>query len=119
MKLRVVFDAYKQPEGLSRTFYQNLEVIYTPFNQSADAYIIERVELGKDPSQISVVSNDRNLIKESSLLGALTYSFEAFLKKIEAKVTSKDSHKNIQSFNSQDYDYFLKEFKTKDGDESN
>lgn len=62
-----------------------LEIIYTPLNITADFYIFEKVQLYKNPTHTTVVSNDQELIKRCRALGAKTLSLTDFLSYVAKK----------------------------------
>jgi uncharacterized protein len=110
LDLIVVFDSHKDQGELSRTYYKNIEVVYTTHNQTADDFILERIALSKTPYKISVISNDKKLLKEAQNLKAHTYSFESFLKKINKKRNGFNEKRGSASFGSSEQDYYLKKF---------
>lgn len=89
LKVTLVFDgAEKHLPYATRGHFVALEIVYTSENQTADEYITEEVNLAKRPSQITVVTNDRELAKRCHLHNAqiLTIDqFIAFLAKKKAK----------------------------------
>lgn len=88
--------------GLS--YASPLEIAYTPKGQTADAYILEKLEWDKKKKASTVVSNDKHLCREARSLGAKTQSNEAFLRYLEKKRPArrekayepKDSPQNIE-----------------------
>jgi hypothetical protein len=61
-KIYIIFDAHKNEiEIASKTLFNNIKIIYTPQNQNADEYIIESLNLSKNPSNITVITSDRSL----------------------------------------------------------
>lgn len=111
VKVVVVFDAYNDSKEMSRFDYKNIEVIYTSPGQTADEFFLEQVSFTKNLEQMTIVSNDRKLLKELALLRANTMSFSSFFKKIK-KLKSKELEKPESSqFGSKDYEYYLKKFK--------
>lgn len=110
LELIVVFDSHKDLCELSRTYYKNIEVVYTTHNQTADDFILERIALSKFPFNISVISNDKKLLKEVLNLKAHAYSFEKFLKKLNKKQKTSHEKSNSEQFGSFEKDYYLKNF---------
>lgn len=100
----LVFDATRQKErlGIARGHYEALEIIYTE-DKSADDFILKEVENARTPSQITVVTSDRELAGRSLQLGACTMSIRQFsewlvCKKLRKRKTpiARDSPQNIQ-----------------------
>jgi predicted RNA-binding protein with PIN domain len=76
----LVFDASDPLQPLDRrTHYDSLEIIYTPFQKSADDVILEAVEISSQPSNLCVVSSDKPLCAKARALGASTLSLSEFL----------------------------------------
>ena len=76
----LVFDGrVRHGEESGRSYPSPLEVVYTPNNQSADAYIIERIETSKNPRIITVVTNDRGIMANARSLGAKTIKNAEFI----------------------------------------
>ncbi len=99
----IVFDgSHRRDEESGLSYPSPLTIAYTPKGQSADEYIIERVELSKTPKQITVISNDRSLIRHVKSLGAKAMDNDAFLvwvykrKKRKKMAEPKDSPENIE-----------------------
>ncbi len=65
--------------------FDSLEVIYTSHAQSADQYLIERIEQAKHPTHYIVVTSDRALAQSCRALGARTLTIEAFLQFVEKR----------------------------------
>jgi predicted RNA-binding protein with PIN domain len=69
----LVFDGrVHRDEESGRAYRSPLDIIYTPKGQSADQYIVERIETSENPRQITVVTNDRALFTNARVLGAKT-----------------------------------------------
>jgi predicted RNA-binding protein with PIN domain len=69
----LVFDGkVRRDEESGRSYRSPLDIIYTPKGQSADQYIVERIESSENPRQITVVTNDRALVANARSLGAKT-----------------------------------------------
>lgn len=62
LRVTLVFDGAEKTEQLpSRGHYDSIELVYTPKSITADQYIFEEVTHSKTPTQITVVTNDREL----------------------------------------------------------
>ncbi len=80
LQATLVFDGREKAFSYAlRKHLADLELIYTPAHQSADAYILEEVERAKAPSQLTVVSSDREVIGRAKQYGANILTIEAFL----------------------------------------
>jgi predicted RNA-binding protein with PIN domain len=66
-----------------------LTIVYTPARQTADEYILQEVETSNHPSDLTVVSNDSELICKSALHQAKTLSLKEFIQSIEKKNIQK------------------------------
>lgn len=100
----LVFDGrVRRGEESGRSYPSPLEVVYTSTEQSADQFIIERIETSKNPRQVTVVTNDRGLIANVRSLGAKTIGNDKFIqwlvtrkKKPALKTEIADSKQNIE-----------------------
>lgn len=101
----VVFDGkLRHGEESGRSYPSPLEVVYTPKGQSADAYIIEKLEMSQSPRQITVVTNDRGLIANARSLGAKIVPNREFVERLlsrkkkgpPTKTEMADSKQNIE-----------------------
>ena len=94
LDMTLVFDAMHQPEQSRRYHYQSLEIVFTSRKQSADQYLLHVVEESSRPSEITIVSSDRDLTWKAKLLGAETVSIEGFLQQLEEP---RKRHRQIRS----------------------
>lgn len=83
LAITVVFDAMHQPDESCRSHYKSLEIIFTSKKESADHYLLRLIEEDSFPSQITLVSSDRDLCWKAKLAGAQTQSVENFLQHTE------------------------------------
>lgn len=75
MKGVLVFDGkIRRDEESGRNYAAPLEICYTPYGESADAYILHYLEKEKKRGCITVVTNDRGIIANAHSLGAKTMS---------------------------------------------
>ena len=85
----LVFDgAHRRDEESGLSYKSPLEIAYAPKGQSADAYIVEKIEAARNPREITVVTNDRGLAMHARSHGAKVQangSFIQFLKKKKKK----------------------------------
>jgi len=97
----LVFDgAHRRDEESGLSYRSPLVIAYAPKGQSADEYIVERVQVAPHPKQITVVTNDRALARHAKSAGAKVQSNEEFLtwlKKRKKKPTPEavDTRQNI------------------------
>lgn len=109
----VVLDSYKQQSDLSRVNFDQLEIVYTAFNQKADEYIVDAVRRAKIPKKIMVVTNDRSLIREILDLNGQTMSTQEFLSKLQKKVSPPQKEDISQIFADSDFSYYFECFSKK------
>jgi len=81
-RLLVVFDAYKKEEECRRTHYRQIEIVYTAFGETADMRILREVQRREHPSNLTVVTSDKDLAWRSRRFGAKTEEVDRFLTKI-------------------------------------
>ncbi|MGB7978733.1 MAG: NYN domain-containing protein [Chlamydiales bacterium] len=98
----LVFDgAHRKDEESGLSYPTPLIVAYAPQGQSADAYIVERIELSATPKEIVVVTNDRGLGRHAKAAGAQVQDNDAFVQWLYKKkkggktIVPKESQKNI------------------------
>jgi predicted RNA-binding protein with PIN domain len=86
----LVFDGrhfFGEQSGLS--YHSPLLIAYSHAGQSADQYIIEKLETAAVPGEITIVSDDKFLSSTARALGAKTLQLNAFLILIEKKHSQK------------------------------
>jgi predicted RNA-binding protein with PIN domain len=96
LHLTVVFDAHYHPENYIRTHVSHLEIIYTDFGESADAYIIDAVSMASHPASITVVTHDRSLARSVKKEGAHTESTKAFFRSLHKRQTKQPRKKKTE-----------------------
>ncbi|MBN2479749.1 MAG: NYN domain-containing protein [Parachlamydiales bacterium] len=108
LNIEVVFDGHKSESPMpNRDYFDHLDVIYTPKNQTADDYILEQIFLSKTPSKITVISSDKHLTKTAKSMNSSAMSLTGFLnwlknqekKALQKKVFDEefsDTSKNIK-----------------------
>lgn len=90
IKGTLVFDGSHRREEESGLSYRHpLEIAFAPKGQSADAYIIEKVEAEAHRRQIIVVTNDRGLSLQARSLGATVQKNDAFVQFLKKKSMKK------------------------------
>ncbi|MBS0624653.1 MAG: NYN domain-containing protein [Verrucomicrobia bacterium] len=96
LKGMIVFDGSRRRDEESGLSYASpLDIAYAPSGQSADEFILEKLEWEKKAHHITVVSNDRALVRNARSFGAKTQSNDAFIKYLNGK-TSKKLRKSIE-----------------------
>lgn len=102
IKGTIVFDgAHRREEESGLSYRSPLVVAFAPKGQSADDYIVEKLEISKNAKIITVVTNDRGLHRHALGLSAKIQSNEDFIaylnkkKKTQEIREAKDSPKNI------------------------
>jgi predicted RNA-binding protein with PIN domain len=98
----LVFDgAHKRDEESGLSYPSPLIVAYAPKGQSADEYIVEKLEISKNPKQITVVTNDKGLARHAKSAGAKVQINDEFIfwlhkkKKKTNSTESKDTQQNL------------------------
>lgn len=103
----LVFDASHQ-EGNRHPFeyLESFDILFTPKGQTADDFILEKVEFSLHPAETTVVTSDKRLGMQCRHLGAHIQSLKQFFSWLskkrsdQSKKTSqasfKDSKANIQ-----------------------
>lgn len=94
LSVSVVFDSSEQVRDYAQSIQSDaLEVIYAPKGRSADEYIIELVELKKNPKAETVVTSDGGLARQCKHLGTRVLTIEEFIAFLiqKAKKSQKDT----------------------------
>lgn len=78
LKATLVFDAQYQPEGIQRSYYDALEIVYTSRGETADDCILNFVKESATPSRFTIVTSDKKLARLAERLGAKVDSSEHF-----------------------------------------
>jgi predicted RNA-binding protein with PIN domain len=95
-----------------RSHFHHIELVYTTKNQSADDYILEELTLSKNPKQITVVTNDRELSSRCRLFKAQALTIDAFIALIKKKQKTK-KQKTEKVRNEAEFRRLLKIFEKK------
>lgn len=91
----IVFDAAYRKEGGSRSHYNNLEVIYTDYGETADQYILSEISQAKHPKDEVVITSDKQLASQVRQLQAKTETIEEFHQKINTSLQHKISKDKV------------------------
>ncbi|MCI5051681.1 MAG: NYN domain-containing protein [Simkaniaceae bacterium] len=96
-KSAIVFDSNHELANINPTRYDKppIEIIYAPEEKSADCYIIELIQIHKNPKSITLVTSDRGLAMRAKEYGAKTMEVESFMKMIE-KTSPKSEKRDYQ-----------------------
>ena len=82
----VVFDgSHQRGEHSGLSYHSPLIIAYSHSGQSADQYILEKVESSSAISEITVVTDDGFLASAARTLGAHTLSLKSFIARLEKK----------------------------------
>lgn len=82
----IVFDGrHRLGEQSNLAYHSPLIIAYSHENETADQYILDKLETAKTPSEITVVTDDRFLSSSARTRGARTLGLMAFLAQIEKK----------------------------------
>lgn len=76
--LTLVFDAQNRSEETRRSHFKDIEIVYTSKGQSADDYIVSKLEFVKDPSKYTAITSDGELIKRIKNRGSHVLTLEQF-----------------------------------------
>jgi predicted RNA-binding protein with PIN domain len=86
----IVFDGrYFHGEQSGLSYHSPLTIAYSHSGESADQYIVEKLETASAPGEITVVTDDRFLAAAARSHGARTLQLNAFLVQIEKKHTKR------------------------------
>ncbi len=106
LRVTLVFDgSMPRPERAVRSHFHDLELVYTPEAQTADAYIISEIERATYPGEIIVITSDKSLASQCRTLGARSQSiheFIAFLKRKQTKLEQEHREQRSQVVNTTD-----------------
>ncbi len=90
LQVTLVFDGAEKAEPLpSRSHYDSIELVYTPKSITADEYILSEVMRSKTPSQMTVVTNDRELSIRCHNHRSKTMKTEEFIAFLSKKIAKK------------------------------
>jgi len=110
----LVFDGkVRRGEESGRSYPSPLEVVYTPKDQSADAFIIERIEAAQNPRQTTVVTNDKGLTANARSHGAKTIANAPFIEWLLSKKKKPGAAKPEIADTKEHIDRLLKIFEKK------
>ena len=99
LKTTLIFDSgtTHQSDFPHRHVKLGIEIIFSPHGTSADHFIIEMIEQAKNPKNITLVTDDRELKNNAKNLRAHTVNCEDFLRILRKKNRpsySKEQHRN-------------------------
>ncbi len=107
----VVFDgSHKRGEESGLSYPSPLIVAYSPKGQSADEYIIEKIESAANPKTMTVVTNDRGLIRHVRSMGAKVQSNSEFIHSLLSRSKKRSEKKGMPSDSKQNIERLLKIF---------
>ncbi len=104
LKGLLIFDGFHRKEEESgRSYKSPLEIIYTPKDQNADSFIVEKIQLSKNPKEFVLVTNDAGLKRHARALGSRVQPAQEFLLSLEKTAPGtnqekprKETTKNIE-----------------------
>jgi predicted RNA-binding protein with PIN domain len=106
----IVFDgSHKRGEQSGLSYQSPLIIAYSHSGETADQYILERLETASSPSEITVVTDDRSLASAARALKARTLSLKSFLAMLEKKYAQKQ-HKKEDRHDSHPFQESKKDF---------
>lgn len=89
----IVFDAAFQPGGRSRFHFDALEILYTAEGESADDFILDKIQHSPSPQQETVITSDKPLSRKIRHCSAKTETVEEFLDWLNRSYNNKISKK--------------------------
>ena len=121
MKGTVVFDGAHEPDEQSGLSYKSpLVIAYSHQGQTADAYILEKLEAAKTPSELTIVTNDKGLSMHARNYGAKSMTIPEFLTQIKKKRHQKKgtiAEKKPAAISERELNRLLKLFEEKLGED--
>lgn len=88
----LVFDgAHRRDEESGLSYSSPLTIAYAPKGQSADEYIVEQIRIVENPSQITVITNDRALGMHARSEGAKVMANKPFVEWLKKKKRSSQT----------------------------
>ncbi len=97
LKGTIVFDGrhrFGEQSGLA--YRSPLVIAYSHGGQTADQYILDTIEAARQPSEITMVTDDRFLATAARGLGAQTLKLQEFVRFLEHKRARRQLKKNEQ-----------------------
>lgn len=113
----LVFDgSHFSSEESGLSYASPLDIAYTPKGQTADEYILEKLEWSQQKTPTLVVSNDQGLARRARSLGAKTQSNETFIRYLEKKKIKKSTRPREPKDTPQNIERLLRIFEEKLGE---
>jgi predicted RNA-binding protein with PIN domain len=98
LQVTAVFDSSeKRNSGITRKHLEGIEVIFTSEGLSADEYILEMIACSSTPQQLTIVTEDQELLRKSRSLGSLTMQIPEFLA-LMIKKQRRKSKTDLQNY---------------------
>lgn len=91
-----VFDAQYQPCDSSRSFFRNLEILFTAHGETADEAIINEIKSESKPRQQVVVTSDKKLAWFARRCSVKTESVEEFVAWVNKRCHNKLRHQRAE-----------------------
>jgi predicted RNA-binding protein with PIN domain len=80
----IVFDgSHRRGEQSGLSYKSPLTIAYSPEGETADEYILEKLSTARQPSEITVVTDDRSLASQARGYKAHTLTLRSFLAHLE------------------------------------
>lgn len=79
MHVTIVFDAQYQFGESTRSHFQNVEILFSAYGETADDLILEKVKEASKPKEVIVVTSDKKLAWFARRCTAQTQSVEFFM----------------------------------------
>ena len=116
LHITIIFDSHHTIGAFipTRLRKEELEIIYTPSDQTADQYIIELLESSKNNHIKTIVTSDRFLTKQAKIHGAHSLTISAFLDMILKKEKkARSAEKKQEQECSREFERLLEAFEKK------
>ena len=112
--ISVVFDSSEQIRDFPQSAkLKNLDVVYAPKGQTADAYIIELAEQCRSPKMVTVVTSDGGLARQCQHIGTQTVSIEEFIAYVIKKRKKSPKDKPVYKESNAEIERLIKIFEEK------
>jgi predicted RNA-binding protein with PIN domain len=112
VRMTVVFDGKGGMTDVEMVLPAKLQVMYSPFGQTADELIVKSLRAAANPREYIVITSDAaDIGRAARSLGAGVISSQDFLQRIERNHSKTDDNKPEKPApNEDDTDYWLKLF---------
>ncbi|MFH1755114.1 MAG: NYN domain-containing protein [Candidatus Latescibacterota bacterium] len=111
VRITVVFDGQGGLTDVEMVLPAKLQVMFSPFGQTADELIVGTLQNAANPREYIIVTSDSmDIGREASSLGATVESSAAFLERIDRNPTGASQQEEKPKANEVDTEYWLRVF---------